>query len=166
MRPNWSAAEKMLDSCRSELRNCLGDLRSNALEQRDFEQAVRQTVDRVRCDAEVRVSFPIARTRLSDSVAHAILMILRELVSNAVRHGQARLIDIRGELAGEILSLCVSDDGHGFDTDKRPGIREGHFGVEGIRQRAKRLNGTFALESAPDAGTKATLTIPIGDCAS
>ena len=159
-------AEKMLDSCRSELRNCLGDLRSNALEQRDFEQAVRQTVDRVRCDAEVRVSFPIARTRLSDSVAHAILMILRELVSNAVRHGQARQIDIRGELAGETLSFCVSDDGHGFDTGKRPGIREGHFGVEGIRQRTKRLNGTFALESAPDAGTKATLTIPIGDCAS
>ena len=159
-------AEKMLDSCRSELRNCLGDLRSNALEQRDFEQAVRQTVDQVRCDAEVRVSFPIARTRLSDSVAHAILMILRELVSNAVRHGQARLVDIRGELAGETLSFCVSDDGHGFDTGKRPGIREGHFGVEGIRQRAKRLNGTFALESTPGAGTKATLTIPIGDCAS
>lgn len=159
-------AEKMLDSCRSELRNCLGDLRSNALEQRNFEQAVRQTVDRVRCDAEVRVSLPIARTRLSDSVAHAIMMILRELVSNAVRHGQARQIDIRGELAGVILSIRVTDDGHGFDTGKRPGIREGHFGVEGIRQRTKRLNGTFALESTPGAGTKATLTIPIGDCAS
>ena len=159
-------AEKMLDSCRSELRNCLGDLRSNALEQRDFEQAIRMTVNQVRCDAEVRISFPVARTRLSDSAAHAILMILRELVSNAVRHGQARQVDIRGELTGERLSFCVSDDGLGFNVDKRPGIREGHFGVEGIRQRVKRLNGTFALESTPGAGTKAALTIPIVACAS
>lgn len=152
-------AERMLDSCRTELRHCLWDLRGDALDAHDFQEAIRQTVETVRCDASVDVDFRVARTRLNDSVAHAALMIVRELVSNAVRHGKARLITIRGTSKGGFLVLTVTDDGTGFDVSSCPGIREGHFGLEGIRQRVKRLDGDVRISSSRSKGTAVTLSI-------
>ena len=154
-------AERMLDSCRTELRHCLWDLRGDALDERDFENAIRQTVETVRCDASVSVDFRVARTRLSDSVAHALLMIARELVSNAVRHGKAQHVAVRGALDDEQLVFTVTDDGSGFDVQSHPGIREGHFGLEGIRQRVKRLGGDVRIVSSRGKGTSVTLSFNI-----
>ena len=154
-------AERMLDSCRTELRHCLWDLRGDALDERDFQKAIRQTVETVRCDASVDVDFRVARTRLNDSAAHAVLMIVRELVSNAVRHGKARHATVRGALDGEQLVLTVTDDGSGFDVQSNPGIREGHFGLEGIRQRIKRLGGDVRIVSSRGKGASVTLSFNI-----
>ena len=147
----------MLDSCRTELKHCLVDLRSSALEERNIENAIQIAVDSVRCDAAVETSVEISRAKLSDSAAHAVLMIVRELVSNAVRHGHAKRIIVKGSRDKGRVTLAVSDDGCGFDTATRPGFREGHFGLDGIRHRLKALNGTLSVDSAPGRGTAVTI---------
>ena len=154
-------AERMLDSCRTELKHCLIDLRSNALEERNLETAIRIAVDNVRCEAEVETSVDISRAGLSDSVAHAILMIVRELVSNAVRHGHAKRIFVKGAYDSGKITLSVSDDGCGFDTANRPGFREGHFGLDGIRQRIKAYNGSISMESTPGRGTDISIQLDL-----
>lgn len=156
-----STAERMLDSCRTELKHCLIDLRSNALEERNLETAIRIAVDNVRCEAEVETSVDISRAGLSDSVAHAILMIVRELVSNAVRHGHAKRIFVKGAYDSGKITLSVSDDGCGFDTANRPGFREGHFGLDGIRQRIKAYNGSISMESTPGRGTDISIQLDL-----
>ena len=148
-------ADRMLKSCRTELRRCLWDLRGEALEEKDFTEAVRKTLRPVTGTAAVSVRVLVPRTRLSDSTAHAVLRILRELTSNAVRHGKAKHVYIAGELAEGLMRFSVRDDGCGFTTDRCPGPDQGHFGLDGIRERIKRLGGTFTLESSPGDGTYA-----------
>ena len=152
-------AEKMLDSCRTELRLCLWDLRSDTMEEADFSEAIRKTLKAIAHGSNVTVDFRAARSHVSDTTAHAILMIVRELVSNAIRHGHAKNIDIAGDRRGSELAFSVRDDGCGFDVATRPGQSEGHFGLEGIEHRVRNLNGTFSLTSTPGHGTTATVTL-------
>ena len=64
-----------------------------------------------------------------------------------------------GSIEDGKLLFSVKDNGCGFDPDDCPGILQGHFGLEGIRERAGLLAGNLELESAPGAGTKATVSI-------
>lgn len=155
-----STAERMLLSCRTELRRCLWDLRENALEEKDFAEAIRKTLAPVVDRSVFSVQFNVPRTRLDDTTAHAILCIVRELVTNAIRHGKAQNVRICGGLQDGQLAFSVSDDGSGFDPDSAAGANEGHFGLEGIHERVKRLGGKFTLKSSPGNGCTATATIP------
>ena len=150
-----------LKSCREELRNCLWDLRNQALEEPTMELAVRKTLlPHVKgISLAVRFSFP--REKLSDNTAHIILRIIRELVINAIRHGRADDIKIAGSSQAGILSFSVRDNGCGFDVQNCPGVQQGHFGLQGIRERIRPFNGDIKIESVTGSGTKATVTIPL-----
>ena len=156
-----STAERMLFSCRTELRRCLWDLRENALSEANFADAVRKTLDPVVVGADVKVDFDLPRTRLDETTAHAILCIIRELASNAVRHGKAKNIKVSGELRERAILFSVADDGCGFVPGDAAGADEGHFGLDGIRERIKRLDGSFSIVSEPGKGCMATATIPL-----
>ena len=154
-------ARRMLDSSRNQLRNCLWDLRSNTLNERDVATAIRTTVQHLAGGARIEIDFPVPRAAFSDSVFHEILCIVRELVTNAARHGRATLVRIAGRLDGSRLSLTVSDDGRGFDPARRPGSAEGHFGLLGVMERLERLNGSMSIDSAPGRGAVFTLSFAI-----
>ena len=156
-----ATAEKMLDSCRAELRHCLLDLRSDMLEEQDFATAILKTLRADAADAEIEIDFKGERSQMSDSVAHASLMIIRELVSNAIRHGHAGQIKIEGDAKGGSLTFSVTDDGLGFDVDSYPGLNDGHFGLAGIHQRVKNLCGEFLLRSTKGEGTTASVTFKL-----
>ena len=155
-----TTAERMLLSSRTELRRCLWDLRGDTLELENMSEAVTKTVKPVIGTAELTVRFNVPRSRLMDSTAHSILCIVRELAANAVRHGHAAHIRIAGEIHGDELSFSVRDDGTGFDVANCCGIAEGHFGLQGIRERVNHLEGTFDLLSS-DAGTRAKVTLHV-----
>lgn len=155
----FAIASKTLKSCRDELRNCLWDLRNQTLEEKDMGEAIRLTLRPHLGDAAARIRFNVPRAKLSDTTAHAVLMIVRELVSNAVRHGKARTIRIAGGLDGDTLMISVRDDGAGFDPARRPGPAEGHFGLQGIRERVKRCDGAILIDSTPGKGTKVTISL-------
>ena len=154
-------AWRTLKSCREELRNCLWDLRSQALEEQDVETAVHRTLLPHVKGIDISVRFKVPRTLISDNTTHAILRIIRELVLNGIRHGGAKTIRVEGGVEGGALSFSVQDDGRGFDPEKCPGVAEGHFGLQGIRERVRQLSGTLAIESGPGRGAKAIVTIPI-----
>lgn len=152
------AASNMLVASRTELKRCLFDLRHNALEANNFDEALRTTLNPVAGDAKLSIRFNVRRSIFSDTSAHAILCIARELVSNAVRHGKAKHIRIAGEYHDATLNMSVRDDGIGFDTSNHAGPDTGHFGLSGIRERLRRLNGNFTIESKPGGPTRAVVT--------
>ena len=153
-------AMRMLRSCRSELRNCLWDLKNHALEERDLNETVRRTVSPFIGVARLSIGFDVPRDQLSDNTVHAVMRIVRELAANAVRHGRAESIAISGSLCGGWLRMSVCDNGIGFDTKNHPGVREGHFGIEGIRERVNRLGGSIEILSSAGRGTSVSISLP------
>ena len=152
-------ATRTLDACREELRNCIWDLRSNTLDEKDLAEAVRKTVQRLVGDARLDVRFDAPREKLSDNAVHALLNIVRELAANAVRHGGASLVRVTGSLDGGMLSCAVEDDGFGFDLDDRPGLAEGHFGLQGVEERVDELGGELSIRSRKGEGTRVAFRI-------
>lgn len=144
-----------IDSCRRELKNCLWDLRSQALEEADFETALRRTLCQNLGPDRLSLHLDIPRDRLTDHTMHVLLQTIRELVANSVRHGHAEHVSIVGRQENARLSISVRDDGSGFDPSTAPGIAEGHFGLQGIRERIARYGGALKIESAPGKGTHA-----------
>ena len=161
-RSHLHLAAKTLKSCREELRYCLWDLRNDALEESDMTEAIRRTLSPQVGGTDLSVRFNVPRSRFTDNTAHAILHIIRELAVNAVRHGNASAIRIAGSLDGNQLLFSVRDDGTGFDPASAPGIEQGHFGLQGIRERVKGFAGQLKVESALGKGTRVSvaLTLP------
>lgn len=156
-------AARTLQSCRDELRGCIWDLRSQALDAPTLEEAIRMTLRPHLDVARLSLRFPVPRRKLDDNTAHTLLRIIRELVSNALRHGAAKSIRIAGALDGKRLLASVQDDGTGFDPATRPNSGAGHFGLDGIRERLRHFDGKLTIDSSPGTGTKVTFTISLPD---
>ena len=159
MREHLAMAQKTLESCRNELRNCIWDLRNRALEQTDMEKAIRLTVTPQIASAALAVRFAVPRDLISDNTAHALLRIIRELAVNAVRHGHATSIRVAGSIEDGALVFSVSDNGSGFDPATAPGVEDGHFGLQGIRERVADFDGEMEIDSAPGKGSKVRIAI-------
>ena len=155
------SAERMLQSCRTELRNCLFDLRSDMLEETNFKSAILKALNQLTDESSISIRFNARRSDFPDPAAHAILSVIRELTANAVRRGHAANVRIAGCTDNGNLLFSVTDDGSGFDPESCAGMTEGHFRLSGVRDRLKRLNGTLAISSTPGKGAKATVTLPI-----
>ena len=152
-------AARTLQSCRNELRNCLWDLRSRALEEDDLNEAIRRTIAPMIPDVDLSIRFNVARKNLTDDSAHVLMRIVRELVMNAVRHGGATVVRIAGCLEDDVLRFSVSDNGSGFDPLTCPGVMQGHFGLQGIRERINQFGGEMQIASAPGKGCKVSICL-------
>ena len=152
-------ASRSLLSCRAELKNCLWDLRSQALDEHDLDKAILLTVKPHIGTARLTVRFNVPRQKLSDSTTHALLRIVRELASNAVRHGHATAIQIAGCLDEGSLRFSVTDNGCGFAPASAPGMAQGHYGLQGIRERVRQLGGSFSISSEPGKGARMTVSL-------
>ena len=153
------AARKALLSCREELRRCLWDLRSDALEEPTMDGAIRKTLLPLVKSSRLDLRFNVPRKRLSDDTAYAVIRIIRELVVNAINHGKADIVKIAGSMDGDTLLFSVRDNGSGFDPESRPGVLEGHFGLQGVQDRISKLGGTLQIDSRPGAGCRVAVSI-------
>lgn len=160
MSGHLDTAARVLASCRQELKNCLWDLRNKALEEPLFENAIRTTLRPLADDSCLAIRFTLPRRRLSDPTAHALLRVIRELVINALRHGEATHIRIAGCFDNGCIRCSVTDNGRGFDPTTAPGVLQGHFGLQGLRERLAERHGTITIASQPGKGSKATITLP------
>ncbi len=97
---------------------------------------------------------------LDQSTAHELLMVVREALHNAIRHGQPTKVQVSIEFAGNQFSVQVRDNGRGFDPAVVSASSNGHYGLVGMRERMKRMGGKLDLNSRSGAGTELTLTIP------
>jgi signal transduction histidine kinase len=96
--------------------------------------------------------------RLSPAQARELAHVVREAVSNAVRHGGARGVRVRLAAGAGGARLTVRDDGAGFDPSTAP---PGH-GLRNMAARAAGRGGSLAVASAPGRGTTIRLRFPLG----
>lgn len=154
-------ARNMLASCRRELKDCLWDLRSRTFEEKDMTEAIIRTIGPHKGDATTSVRFNVPRERLSESTTHTILSIVREFVVNAIRHGRATRIWIAGEHHDQRITFSVRDNGCGFDAASAPGPLDGHFGLQGVRERVRETGGSVDIASTPGNGTRISVELKL-----
>jgi len=104
-----------------------------------------------------------ARVRARVEVETALFRIAQEALTNVRRHSKASNVEVSVSWSESLVSLSVRDDGAGFDVDKvYEESRAGdHFGLLGMRERARMLKGEFVMESEPVEGTTVTVSVPL-----
>jgi signal transduction histidine kinase len=98
---------------------------------------------------------------LAWEVTEEVVAVLREALANARKHARATRIALVVSFEKRHLVARVEDDGVGIGAHVlRRGVREGHFGLVGMRERARRIRARLQVQSAPGQGTSVTLKVP------
>ena len=107
--------------------------------------------------ASIRMSFAGDLNELPTSIIDDALHLIREAASNALRHSNSDWVDVMISSDADELTVMVSDEGVGFDTELRtPGM-----GLENMRVRTARAGGELTVISDPDTGTRIRVTLPV-----
>lgn len=155
-------ARRMAQHSLTEARRSIMDLRMSALEGRDLPSAIEYVARTITAGSAVAVSCEGDGRGIvldADRQQHCV-RIVQEAVANAVKHGRPSVIRVTLVVRDGHLVLTVHDDGTGFDpADVFAGAR-GHFGLLGMRERARRMGGEVSVVSAPQQGTTVEVRVP------
>ena len=146
----------------SEVRAYLEELEPAYVNGQSFAGAMNSLVDSFAAPEGVRIEQRLdaeAVALIAPPLIAEIMNILREAVSNSLRHGQARHITLLAGRSDQEIALAVQDDGAGF-TPGLPRAGTGH-GLTNMQARAVALGGSLRIESTPGKGTRVLLTLPV-----
>lgn len=159
--------KQRVDQCMSELRRLnqevrsyLQDLEPARLNSQSFNDAVAAMTASFALHDGIRIEQRFDEEAVALIPPHQIadiMNILREAVSNGLRHGQARHIALLAGRNENEVALAVQDDGSGFAGAGKPG---GH-GLANMQARATFLGGSLRVESLPGKGTRVLLNLPV-----
>ena len=90
-----------------------------------------------------------------------IFRIAQESLANAARHADATQVSADLRYDSTRLVLSISDNGSGFNTTQRTPTANGHFGIQGMHERAVQIHAQLTIESSPTNGTTVILEAPI-----
>lgn len=102
---------------------------------------------------------------LAPEVRHEVLRVLMEALENVVRHAKATQVAVALRAAGHRVALRVTDDGVGFEAprDLTRLQRDGHYGLVGMHERARRAGGYLRVSPHRSGGTSVTMLVPLDD---
>jgi signal transduction histidine kinase/ligand-binding sensor domain-containing protein len=149
----------------TEGRDAVQGLRISATEKNDLADAIRALGETLADDSSgettLRVEVLGTPRALHPIVRDEVFRIAGEALRNSFGHAAARQIEVELRYDDRQLRLRVRDDGKGIDPEVLRGDgREGHFGLRGMRERAKLAGGRLSVWSGLDAGTEVELSIP------
>jgi signal transduction histidine kinase len=109
---------------------------------------------------EFNLSVLGAPLRLDPIVSNDVARIAREAIANAFQHAQASRIEAELTYNSDRVSLRIRDDGAGIDPRILSAGKAGHWGLSGMRERARKIGAQLNIWSQSGAGTEVELTIP------
>lgn len=159
-----NALGKGLQSTVKEIRTIIYNLKPTCLED-GLIQALENQLLVFYENTGIKVIFEVQgdESKIEYYLASTIYRIVQEALSNINKHADANNVNIDLNITGKNLSLLISDDGKGFNTDKikKHNRLEGGFGLEGIRERLELVRGEFEILSEPGKGTRIVISVPI-----
>ena len=156
-------ARNMMAKSQVEVRQSVWDLRSRALERFDLSSALAEGARQITCGTEIKVRLEThgEPQPLPEVVEENLLRIGQEALANIIKHSKATDVEIDLQFETRQVNLQVKDNGTGFDRQNALGPHEGHFGLLGMSERAKRLGGQFKIFSESGKGTLVRAEIPL-----
>jgi ligand-binding sensor domain-containing protein/signal transduction histidine kinase len=151
----------------TESRDAVQGLRSSSVARNDLALAISSLGEELASSetnqnaAKLEVEVEGDPRNLHPNLRDEVYRIAGEALRNAFRHSQAKHIEVEIRFDEARLRVRVRDDGMGMDGKYLKGDdRPGHYGLRGMRERAKLLGGKLAVWSEFDSGTEVELLIP------
>ncbi|MEI6175261.1 MAG: sensor histidine kinase [Verrucomicrobiota bacterium] len=156
-------AQQFLERSRSEVHRAVWDLRAHGQDGREFMDILGERVSSMVEGSGITITLKREgdQVPMPDLIAGNLLLLAQEAVTNALKHSGASEIGIILRTSAANVELVVEDNGCGFDLAAAPGQHDGHFGLQGMRERTKRLGGQIELSSAPGRGTTLRVKVPL-----
>jgi signal transduction histidine kinase/ligand-binding sensor domain-containing protein len=153
----------------AESRDTIKDLRSERVTATDLKELLTQTGRELETVADARGNPPIFRVivegerqKLSLALQDEVYRIVRELLRNAFQHAGARHIEAEIRYGNRLLRVLIRDDGKGMPHKVlKEGGQPGHWGLPGVRERAKQIGAQLDFWSEAGAGTEVQLTVSV-----
>ena len=142
-------AQEVLVRAKREIRDIVWGLKNDDMMRLTPAEMLRQLAHEENVKGLYRVDTKLdgLPTTMDAAAMRDLSLIVRESIGNAVKHGGAKKIAISVDpLADGGWLMRVSNDGEPFDPETVPGSKEGHFGLEGMNQRARRIGATLRFE--------------------
>lgn len=158
-RERVDSAVDRIDRTIEDLRGIVSNL-SRSVESGSVEMTLRSHLQRLAKPYDVAVGLVVSPVglRLDPSVADALIPLVTEATSNALRHSGTETVEVRVEMVGGRVLVSVADQGSGFDNDQ---VVAG-LGLKNLRDRVTALDGESSIRSVPGVGTVVEVSIPAG----
>lgn len=145
----------------TEGRIALNSLRTSTTETNDLAEAFRRATEECRIENSMETSFSVVGdTRVMHPIVRdEVYRVGYEAIRNASVHSQGSNLRVTLTYADE-LSVDIVDNGVGLDPLVADRGKEGHFGLQGMRERAARIAGKLTVISSPESGTHIKLVVP------
>ncbi|HEX4166503.1 MAG TPA: two-component regulator propeller domain-containing protein [Bryobacteraceae bacterium] len=147
--------------CSREARQSLWGLRSKESRESSFSQKLSVMARQSIAARHISLSEQIEPVDLSTfpDAEYQMLRIAREAITNTLKHAGALHLTIKLRQTGDVVSLAIEDDGFGFSgTDK---ARHGHFGMQGMRERAAEIGADLSIASSAAEGTRVSVYLSL-----
>jgi NarL family two-component system sensor histidine kinase YdfH len=141
----------------ADARRVIDDLRQPSLD--DLDSALRLEVSRFTNATGIPIHFhadPVPP--LADPIKETLVRAVAEGLTNIVHHAQAHNVDVDVRMKDKGLLVTIKDDGVGFDPSSIP---SGHYGILGMQERVRLVNGNLEIKSTRDEGTVLKIQIPL-----
>jgi len=144
-----------------EARHAVHDLRSPTTNMNDLAEALRALGQELATghSASFRLVIEGPRRELHPIIRDEIYRIAREALRNAFAHSCAGQIEAEITFGERLFRLRIRDDGTGIPREVLSGGRSGHFGLAGMRERAKQISSQLTISSVREAGTEIELSV-------
>ena len=161
-KPVVQRVSNLLRQLADESRHTVRQLRSQRSQEENLERALTQISSDLAAPRKVKYNVVVEGTprSLRPLVRDEIYRIGGEALANVFRHANASAVETVLEYGGDHFRLLVRDDGQGIDPEVLSAGREGHFGLSGMRERARRIGAQFKIRTAAGAGTEIDLIVP------
>lgn len=163
VRAMLSAALDRADSVIKEGREKVTELRSEVSAPAELERQLRRVAESLEVDAPSRIQFIISGDPqpLQTAVHDELYSIGREALANAMRHSGARQVILELTYGAQQLSLRCNDNGCGVKPESiKASMNQGHWGLIGMRERARSLGCRLEFLSTIDVGTEVAIRVP------
>ena len=155
-------ARAQLRTTINEAREAVWDLRHGDGSATSIGPILGKMIQHVSQEFDIPVEYHTSGTPfdLDQYTAHELLMVVREALHNAIRHGRPTNVRVGIDFGNSEFQVQVRDNGCGFDPELVSPSSNGHYGLVGIQERVKRMGGNLVLNSRSGAGTELTLNVP------
>lgn len=156
----FATAQQLLTKGLAEARRLINDLRPPILDDSGVVAAIEHLIHDQMRSTGLRIVFrhEVRFQRLASPLENALFRIVQESVTNVARHSQSDHCLVKLTQHDRRVRLVIRDWGAGFDLHA---VRNGAFGLRGIRERARLLGGKVAIRSKPGQGTRITVELPL-----